>query len=141
MRCPVGVGGKSGGNCSRLPLLNLSGILSEGEMSTKWFFLLFFNKISEPLFSPPQLLSFSYARKKFILTQSLTYTCKNQRESVIQTWKEKRKFRISQYIVFGRAWTIGVVTCCSFSMRNNAQTTFENKENRRGKPSKFKTVI
>ena len=40
MRCLVGAGGKSGGNCSRLPLLNLSGILSEGKMSTKCFFFL-----------------------------------------------------------------------------------------------------
>lgn len=114
----IGVGGKSGGNCSRLPLLNLSGILSEGKMSTKCFFL-FFDKISEPLFSPLQLLSFSYARKKFFLIQSLTYTYKNQRESVIQTWKEKRKFRISQCIVFGRAWAISVVTC--FDMAWNKQ--------------------
>ena len=44
MRCPVGVGGKSGGNCSRLPLLNFSGILSEGKMSTKCFFFYFLIK-------------------------------------------------------------------------------------------------
>ena len=38
----IGVGGKSGGNCSRLPL-NFSKILSEGKMSTKCFLFLFFS--------------------------------------------------------------------------------------------------